>query len=153
MQKSASRCHMLLSAFRIHRFDCSCRTYNADFLVLYRSYRRINSRLTITPIIGTSNSVLNRISNAAELAVPQAITIIFTSNVLRKNGVKFFCIFKQRFFGTRAVRNCPYHQKYIMSSFGNSFIICFTAVSPPSPESKTPIHLLSIILLSFPQAR
>ena len=38
-------------------------------------------------------------------------------------------------------------------NFGNSFIICFTAVSPPSPESKTPIHLLSIILLSFPQAR
>ena len=86
-------CLYLLFVFTA--FDCSRRTYNADFLVLCRSYRRINSRVNYADNRHVK-FVLNR-RQCRRTCSSASDNYNFHIKCVKKTYVTS-CIFKQRFF-------------------------------------------------------
>ena len=98
---------------------------------------------SIIPTIGMPLYFLRKKSRLVALTELHAITIIFTffcnkkSQISAENRCIVFTLLEP--YGVRAVS-----PKYIMSSCGNLLLTDAIHVSPPSPESKKPIGLLSI---------
>ena len=105
---------------------------------------------SIIPSIGICGNLSLRSSTHVALTVLQAITIIFAPLSTKKSAIsvenRFMVVVALEPYGVLAVS-----PKYIILSSGSFFINGGTQVSPPSPESKKPIGLLSIpvIILSF----
>ena len=101
---------------------------------------------SMIPRMGIWGNLLRRSSTHVALTVLQAITIIFTSLFTRKSAISMekLRIVLAAFdpYGVLAVS-----PKYMIFSSGRSRIICGMHVSPPSPESKKPIGLLSILVV------
>ena len=98
---------------------------------------------SIIPTIGISGNLSCRSAAQIELTVLQAMTIILTPLPTRKSEIcveKFLTVLSAFDpYGVRAVS-----PKYISFSSGSSSSMQLTHVSPPRPESNTPIGLLSI---------